>query len=74
VGRESGPYGGQERRIQVFWWGNLRERGHLDDPVIDGRIILRWIFRNRDLDWIKLAHVRERWRALLNALMNLRVS
>jgi len=28
-----------------FWWGNLRERGHLGDPGLDGRIILRWIFR-----------------------------
>jgi len=28
-----------------FWWGNLRERGHLGDPGIDGRVILGWIFR-----------------------------
>jgi len=28
-----------------FWWGNLRERAHLEDPGVDGRIILRWIFR-----------------------------
>jgi len=28
-----------------FWWGNLRERDHLGDPGVDGRIILRWIFR-----------------------------
>jgi len=28
-----------------FWWGNLRERDHLGDPDIDGRIILKWIFR-----------------------------
>jgi len=28
-----------------FWWGNLRERDHLRDPGLDGRIILRWIFR-----------------------------
>jgi hypothetical protein len=25
--------------------GILRERGHLEDPGVDGRIILRWIFR-----------------------------
>jgi hypothetical protein len=31
-----------------FWWGNLRGRGHLEDPGIDGRIILRWIFRQWD--------------------------
>ena len=28
-----------------LWWGNLRERDHLGDPGVDGRIILRWIFR-----------------------------
>jgi len=28
-----------------LWCGNPRERGHLGDPGIDGRIILRWIFR-----------------------------
>jgi len=37
-----------ERREETytgFWWGNMRERGHLGDPGIDGSIILRWIFR-----------------------------
>jgi hypothetical protein len=24
-----------------FWWGNLKERNHLGDPGVDGRIILR---------------------------------
>jgi len=28
-----------------FWRGNLREREHMDDPGLDGRIILRSIFR-----------------------------
>jgi len=27
------------------WWGNLRERDHLEDPSIDVGIILRWISR-----------------------------
>jgi len=42
----------QRRRGEVFtgfWWGNLRERDHLEDSGIDGRIILRWIFRNWDV-------------------------
>ena len=30
-----------------FWWGNLRERDHLGDPGVDGRIILRRIFRKK---------------------------
>jgi hypothetical protein len=28
-----------------FWWENLREGDHLEDPGVDKRIILRWIFR-----------------------------
>ena len=38
-------YRGEERHIQGFSWGNLRERYHLEDLGVDVRIILRWIFR-----------------------------
>jgi hypothetical protein len=31
-----------------FWWGNLRESNHFGDPDVDGKIILRWIFREWD--------------------------
>jgi hypothetical protein len=31
-----------------FWWGNLRERDHLEDPDVDGRIILSDIFRKQN--------------------------
>ena len=58
-----------------FWWGNLRECDHLEDPAIDGRIILKWMFRKSDgvRDWIDLAQSRDRWRVIVNAVMNVRV-
>jgi hypothetical protein len=36
---------GRRKGCAECWWGNLRERGHWGDPDVDGRIILRWIFR-----------------------------
>jgi hypothetical protein len=33
------------RGVHRVWWGSLRERGNWGDPDVDGRIILRWIFR-----------------------------
>jgi hypothetical protein len=59
-----------------FWSGNIRERDHLEDPDVDGRIILRWSLRKLGcggMDWIELAHGTDRWRALVNAIMNLKV-
>jgi hypothetical protein len=31
-----------------FWWGNLREEGLLENPGVDRRIILKWIFEKWD--------------------------
>ena len=45
-----------------FHWENLRETDHLEYPGVDGRIILRWIFRKRDegdMEWIDLAQDRD---------------
>jgi len=51
-------------------------RGHLKDPGVDGCIILSWIFRKLFggyMDWINQAEDRDRWRASVSAVMNLRV-
>jgi hypothetical protein len=47
----------------------------LEGPGVDGRVILKWIFRKCDggMDWIELAQNREGWRALVKAAMNLQV-
>jgi len=57
-----------------FWWGNLREGDHWGDPSVDGkvRIDLRDVGCGC-LDWMELAQDRDRWRALVSAVMNLRV-
>ena len=39
-----------------FWSGKLREGDHLEDPGIDGRVILQCIFEKPDsIEWINLA-------------------
>jgi hypothetical protein len=72
MGWACSTYGGGEAYTGL-WWGNLRERDHLEDPGIVGRKILRLIFRKWDggMDWCMLAQDRDRWRALMNAGMNL---
>ena len=43
--------------------GNLRERIYLEDPGLNGRIILKCIFKKSDggMDLIDLAQDRGRW-------------
>jgi hypothetical protein len=35
---------GRRRVHREFWWGDLRKV----NPVVDGRIILKWIFKTWD--------------------------
>jgi len=44
------------------WWGNMNEGVYLEDLGLDGRIILKWVFRKQygGLDWIDLAEDRHK--------------
>jgi hypothetical protein len=43
MGRTCSTYGREERVETGFYWGNLREGDHLEDPGVNGWIILKWI-------------------------------
>ena len=52
--------------------GSRRKRVHLEDLGVDGRKIIKRIFREWDwgMHWINLAQDRVKWPSLLNAVMN----
>ena len=43
-----------------FWRENVSDTDHLEDPGVDGRVILRWILRKWDMgvwtgsSWLKI--------------------
>ena len=55
----------------------MREKVYLEDPSVNGKIMLKWVVRK----WNGMGRVldragyenKERWRALVNAVMNLLV-
>jgi hypothetical protein len=54
----------------------LQGKTQLEDTNVDGRIILKLIFKKwdvgeRGMDWIVLAQDKDKWRALVTGVMNL---
>ena len=60
-----------------YWWGNRKEKDHSGRPRRRWVNIIRMDLQDVGcgyMDWIRLAQDRDRWRTLLSAATNLRVS
>jgi len=74
MGLASSTYGGEVHTR--FWWGNLRGRDHLEDPLLDGSIIHKnGSSRNGIGLWTRWIWLRTGTsaRALMTAALNLQV-
>jgi hypothetical protein len=66
-------------RVVVYtglWWGNLKVRTHLERPSNRWEDNIKLDLQEvgcEGMDWIDLTQDRDRWRNLVNAVMNLRV-
>jgi hypothetical protein len=49
---------GSGRCVYRVLWGSLRERDHLEDRGVSGRIILKWLFKWDGRTWTGLIWLR----------------
>jgi len=62
---------GERRGVYGVLVGKPEGKSHLEDPGLDGKLILKCTFRKYDggMDCNDLAQKRDRWRDLVNAVM-----
>jgi hypothetical protein len=66
---------GEVRNVYMVLVGKQKERHNLKDQGVDGRMGSEWSLQRLvgGVEWIYLAHYRDRWGAVVNAVMNLSV-
>jgi hypothetical protein len=66
---------GEMKNTHKILVGNVMERYHLGYLAVDVTIISERILTSkcRNMEWIHLRQDRDRWRALVNTVMNIRV-
>jgi hypothetical protein len=67
---------GEGRNVYRFLVEIPKEKSHLKDQGVDGRMGSKWTLGRLvrgGVEWIHLAQDRDRWRAVVSAVMNLRV-
>jgi hypothetical protein len=64
------------RNVYRVLVGKPEGKYHLKDQGVDGRMGSKWTLERLiwgGVEWIHLAQVKDHWRAVVNAVMNLRV-
>jgi hypothetical protein len=64
------------RTAYKILFGKMKGRDNSEDPGADGRMISKWILGKQSgkcVDMIHVAQDRDRWWAIVNTVMNLRV-
>jgi hypothetical protein len=67
-----------EMRMRInIWLGSLKWSNNSEDPDVDGKIIVKSLFREKGgrlVQWLHLPHDGDRWQTLVNMEMNYRIS
>jgi hypothetical protein len=64
----------EDRKLYKVLVGTPKEGDHSKDQGVDGRMESEWILgrlAGGGVDWIRLAQNRDRWRYVVNAVMEL---